>query len=211
MKNDLKEKIMRRRAATCEDDALSSTTTFRASQCGISHYPLPVQNAENSNVSQKKGNKIMTKEETKQRIAVMQAYVDGKQVQVYDISLSKWFDTDAPSWITSRQFRIKPEPSYRPFRNAEECWQEMLEHVPFGWITDNEPQNGAPHDGGQAILIVCVHDVVVSVSPYFEEDENGNIQRNTVTDGHSTYEQALKNYWFMDGTPFGIKEEDNCK
>lgn len=87
----------------------------------------------------------------------------------------------------------------------------MLEHVPFGWITDNEPQNGAPHDGGQAILIVCVHDVVVSVSPYFEEDENGNIQRNTVTDGHSTYEQALKNYWFMDGTPFGIKEEDNCK
>lgn len=211
MKNDLKEKIMRRRVATCEDDALSSTTTFRASQCGTSHYPLPVQNAENSNVSLKKGNKIMTKEETKQRIAVMQAYVDGKQVQVYDISLSKWFDTDAPSWITSRQFRVKPEPPYRPFRNAEECWQEMLEHVPFGWITDNEPQNGAPHDGGQAILIVCVHDVVVSVSPYFEEDENGNIQRNTVTDGHSTYEQALKNYWFMDGTPFGIKEEDNCK
>lgn len=211
MKNDLKEKIMRRRVATCEDDALSSTTTFRASQCGISHYPLPVQNAENSNVSLKKGNKIMTKEETKQRIAVMQAYVDGKQVQVYDISLSKWIDTNAPLWITSRQFRIKPEPSYRPFRNAEECWQEMLEHVPFGWITDNEPQNGAPHDGGQAILIVCVHDVVVSVSPYFEEDENGNIQRNTVTDGHSTYEQALKNYWFMDGTPFGIKEEDNCK
>ncbi len=153
----------------------------------------------------------MTKEETKQRVAVMQAYVEGKQVQVYDISVKKWFDTNAPSWITSRQFRIKPEPSYRPFNNAEECWQEMLEHVPFGWITDNEPQNGAPHDGGQAILIVCVHDVVVSVSPYFEEDENGNIQRNTVTDGHSTYEQALKNYWFMDGTPFGIKEEDNCK
>lgn len=211
MKNDLKEKIMRRRAATCEDDALSSTTTFRASQCGISHYPLPVQNAENSNVSLKKGNKIMTKEETKQRIAVMQAYVDGKQIQVYETSLGKWFDTDAPSWITSKRFRVKPEPPYRPFRNAEECWWEMLKHFPFGWITDYQPQNGAPHDGGQAIQIVCVHDVVVSVSPYFEEDENGNIQRNTVTDGHSTYEQALKNYWFMDGTPFGIKEEDNCK
>lgn len=56
----------------------------------------------------------MTKEETKQRIAVMQAYVDGKQVQVYDISLSKWFDTDAPSWITSRQFRIYST-SDRPF------------------------------------------------------------------------------------------------
>lgn len=83
----------------------------------------------------------MTKEETKQRIAVMQAYVDGKQIQVYETSIGKWFDTDAPSWITSKRFRIKSEPSYRPFRNAEECWQEMLEHVPFGWITDNEPQN----------------------------------------------------------------------
>lgn len=153
----------------------------------------------------------MTKEETKQRIAVMQAYVDGKQIQVYETSLGKWFDTDAPSWITSKRFRVKPEPPYRPFRNAEECWWGMLKHFPFGWITDYQPQNGAPHDGGQAIQIVCVHDVVVSVSPYFEEDENGNIQRNTVTDGHSTYEQALKNYWFMDGTPFGIKEEDNCK
>lgn len=62
----------------------------------------------------------MTKEETKERIAVMQAYVDGKQVQVYDISVGKRFDTDAPSWFISSQFRIKPESSYRPFRNAKE-------------------------------------------------------------------------------------------
>ena len=25
-------------------------------------------------------------------------------------------------------------PSYRPFKNTEECWQEMLKHQPFGWI-----------------------------------------------------------------------------
>lgn len=150
----------------------------------------------------------MTREETKELIAVMQAYVDGKKIEIFDESADEWIDLEYPVWNWyNNVYRIKPESSYRPFRNAEECWQEMLEHVPFGWITDNEPQNGAPHDGGQAILIVCVHDVVVSVSPYFEEDENGNIQRNTVTDGHSTYEQALKNYWFMDGTPFGIKEE----
>lgn len=153
----------------------------------------------------------MTREKTAERIKVMQAYVDGKKIQwAYD-STDIWFDTGYPQWKPDIDYRVKPEPPYRPFRNAEECWQEMLKHAPFGWITDYQPQNGAPHDGGQAIQIVCVHDVVVSVSPYFEEDENGNIQRNTVTDGHSTYEQALKNYWFMDGTPFGIKEEDNCK
>lgn len=26
------------------------------------------------------------------------------------------------------------EPSYRPFKDKEECWQEMLKHQPFGWI-----------------------------------------------------------------------------
>ena len=26
------------------------------------------------------------------------------------------------------------EPSYRPFKNREECWNEMLKHQPFGWI-----------------------------------------------------------------------------
>ena len=26
------------------------------------------------------------------------------------------------------------EPSYRPFRDNKECWDEMLKHQPFGWI-----------------------------------------------------------------------------
>ena len=31
------------------------------------------------------------------------------------------------------RYRIKPEPKYRPFKNQEECWNEMLKHQPFGW------------------------------------------------------------------------------
>ena len=31
-------------------------------------------------------------------------------------------------------YRIKPEAKYRHFKNAEECWQEMLKHQPFGWV-----------------------------------------------------------------------------
>lgn len=26
------------------------------------------------------------------------------------------------------------EPKYRQFKNAKECWDEMLKHEPFGWI-----------------------------------------------------------------------------
>lgn len=131
----------------------------------------------------KRKNKIMTREETKQRIAVMQAYVDGKQVQVYDISLSKWFDTDAPSWITSRQFRIKPEPSYRPFRNAEECWQEMLKHQPFGIVSSK-------HDKAY-MAFESLDDGICNFNGYREE----------------SFESAFDDIQFADGAPFGIKKE----
>ena len=28
------------------------------------------------------------------------------------------------------------EPSYRPFKNKDECWNEMQKHRPFGWLYD---------------------------------------------------------------------------
>lgn len=36
-------------------------------------------------------------------------------------------------WINV-DYRIKPEPKYRPFKDAKECWQEMQKHQPFGWV-----------------------------------------------------------------------------
>ena len=49
------------------------------------------------------------------------------------------------SYFTKKLFReitaadilsiVIDEPKYRPFKNAEECWQEMQKHQPFGWIT----------------------------------------------------------------------------
>lgn len=30
------------------------------------------------------------------------------------------------------------EPTYRPFKDREECWNEMLKHQPFGWIKNTE-------------------------------------------------------------------------
>lgn len=30
------------------------------------------------------------------------------------------------------------EPTYRPFKDREECWNEMLKHHPFGWIKNAE-------------------------------------------------------------------------
>lgn len=40
----------------------------------------------------------MTKEDTRKLIAVMQAYVDGKQIQCTDDESENWIDVESPEW-----------------------------------------------------------------------------------------------------------------
>lgn len=71
---------------------------------------------------------------------LFQAIAEGKAIQVE--SGDDWMDIDfggegvnASTLITCPEcYRIKPEVKYRPFKDAEECWAEMLKHQPFGWM-----------------------------------------------------------------------------
>lgn len=71
---------------------------------------------------------------------LFQAIVEGKDIQV--TSGDGWMDIDLDGEginvstliACPESYRIKPEAKYRPFKNAEECWQEMLNHQPFGWV-----------------------------------------------------------------------------
>ena len=71
---------------------------------------------------------------------LFQAIVEGKDIQV--TSGDGWIDIDLDGEginaftliACPESYRIKPEAKYRPFKNAEECWQEMLKHQPFGWV-----------------------------------------------------------------------------
>jgi hypothetical protein len=76
----------------------------------------------------------MTREEAKQLLPVIQAYAEGEEVQYYYKNGEKWCGIEEPSFNPNTKWRIKPEPKYRPFENAKECWNEMLKHQPFGWI-----------------------------------------------------------------------------
>ena len=116
----------------------------------------------------------MNRKETAERIKVMQAFVDGKQIQYKDGD-GKWKDIKDPIWSRANEYRIKPEPKYRSFHNAEECWQEMQKHQPFGWTK----------------LI-------------------GEVEYSFITDVNDimNYSDAVKEYTFADGTPFGIKVEE---
>ena len=78
----------------------------------------------------------MTREEVKEMLPVLQAFVDGKTIESRCIKGDKslWYDDEDPSFDDDLEYRIKPEQKYRPFANAEECWNEMQKHQPFGWL-----------------------------------------------------------------------------
>lgn len=78
----------------------------------------------------------MTREEAKALLPIIQAYSEGKTIQQriqvgYE---DEWVALEEPDFSCSPDaYRIKPEPKYRPFKNQEECWKEMLKHQPIGW------------------------------------------------------------------------------
>lgn len=82
----------------------------------------------------------MTREEIKKVLPVIQAFTEGKVIQTKNgdetwITIGKETDLNIESLAEYPDcFRIKPEPKYRPFKDSDECWQEMLKHQPFGWV-----------------------------------------------------------------------------
>lgn len=133
----------------------------------------------------------MTKEETVERIKVMQAFVDGKQIQ-YKEDDGRWKDVKDPIWARVNEYRIKPEPKYRPFKNADECWQEMQKHQPFGWVKKTCGNCNFLH-----IMELYSTGIVIN------NVDNFGCFKNLI----KTYNVAFVETTFADGTPFGIKEE----
>ncbi len=130
----------------------------------------------------------MTREQAKAILPIIQAYAEGKIIQ-YRTSNNEWVDTYKPSFSdSSSNYRIKPEPKYRPFKDREECWNEMLKHQPFGWI-----KNKNSNDCVNITSVYCGKEtkVRIEISPRL---------------GLSA-EHSYNQFEFIDGTPFGIKEE----
>ena len=131
----------------------------------------------------------MTQKEMKKLLPIIQAWVDGKTIQVW--TNDTWIDEEYPSFFEElSQFRIKPEPKYRPFESLEECWNEMLKHQPFGWLIEKVNKKEMVHIGR-------IYDIPNNAFITLSIDEGHNY-----SSGH-----FFRTYTFADGTPFGIKEE----
>ena len=132
----------------------------------------------------------MTVQEIREAAKVMEAYANGKKIQYLNDD-NEWIDAPNPLFDWGNcVYRIKPESQYRPFKTQEECWNEMLKHQPFGWLKEKANKKEIAHIGR---IFDVPNDTLITLSM----DEGRNLS--------SSY--FFRTYTFVDGTPFGIKEE----
>ena len=128
----------------------------------------------------------MTREEAKQLLPIIQAFSEGKCIQTK--TGSGWVNMENMSFSGKpKAYRIKPDPKYRQFKDAEECWKEMQKHHPFGWVKN------------QGLYKNIANVMICSIT--FADNEARDI----------SYEQAFKNYTFADGTPFAQIQQASAK
>lgn len=139
----------------------------------------------------------MDRNQAKEFYPIMQAFAEGKVIEcrTKPSALSKsWRDMN--DWTEMKdivywdniEYRIKsdskPEQKYRPFKDAEECWQEMQNHQPFGWVKWSDVRYNIYVVSSTSVCLI-----------------NGNCE-------HMDLAYAYQELTFADGTPFGVKVEE---
>ena len=130
------------------------------------------------------------KGEIQRLLPIFQAMADGRIIQ-FAANDNDWIDIDGEeegllleTLIDNPQYyRIKPEPKYRPFKDAEECWAEIQKHQPFGFVKFKDTESG------YYMITGISRGVGVGIN-----------------DSLFSYDRVFDNYTFADGTPFGVKE-----
>lgn len=136
----------------------------------------------------------MTKEEAKEFSPILAAFAEGKVIECRTKPSSLkgsdtpngWSKMESLEYWNNTEYRIKSEPKYRPFVNAEECWNEMQKHQPFGWAKDKSWE---------------IYDMITRVT------DSGVLFNGSPLDDIVTYSFSYDRMTFADGAPFGIKEE----
>lgn len=131
------------------------------------------------------------KGEIQRLLPIFQAMADNKTIQTKNGN--GWIDIDGDEDGLNLDsvigypdcFRIKPEPKYRPFANAEECWAEMQKHQPVGFVKFKDTESG------YYMLTGIARGVGVGIN-----------------DSLFSYDRVFDDYTFADGLPFGVKVEE---
>ena len=133
----------------------------------------------------------MNRNQAKEFYPIMQAFAEGKIIETRrkpsavkgtDIP-NDWTEMKEIEFWNNTEYRVKPEQKYRPFKDAEECWQEMQKHQPFGWVKSTLFKDLA---------------LVKRVTTLYVE-----INREIID-----YKDALDKFTFADDNNFGVKVEE---
>ena len=125
----------------------------------------------------------MDRNQAKELLPILQAFAEGKEIEsrVKD----KWYRVlEICNETNPQDYRIKPEPKYRPFKDAEECWQEIRKHEPFIKYKTIESSK----------------DVYLIIQRIKTDGIETDVER-------LDFETAFECFTFADGTPFGVKVE----
>ena len=69
---------------------------------------------------------------TKEQIAVMQAYIDGKKIEYKNVLWEHWVSCENPTWDwNTYEYRIVEGTRLRPYKDAQEFIEAMNEHGPM--------------------------------------------------------------------------------
>ena len=129
----------------------------------------------------------MNRKEAKELMPIIQAFAEGKAIESRCIKGDKslWYDDEDPSFDDDLEYRIKPEQKYRPFKDAEECWQEIRKHDTFIKYK----------------VIESSKDVYLIIQRIKTDGIETDVER-------LDFETAFEWFTFADGTPFGVKVEE---
>lgn len=133
---------------------------------------------------------------TKEMIEVMQAYERGEQIECRDLGTESWYPvsydpdwSNDPDWnMSDCEYRIKPNPTYRPYKNIQEFLQAQKEHGM------NIRERGCKYYR----LPLYITDTLIGIQ-YTRSDDS-------VVSMDTSYEDLLRDYTWQDGTPCGIEE-----
>ena len=135
----------------------------------------------------------MTREEAKVLLPIIQAFAEGKVIEcrIKPSALSKsrqdmneWTEMKEIEFWNNTEYRVKSEPKYRPFKNEEECWQEIRKHDTFIKYK----------------VIESSKDVYLIIQRIKTDGIETDVER-------LDFETAFEWFTFADGTPFGVKVE----
>lgn len=130
----------------------------------------------------------MNRKEAAELLPFIKAFSEGRIIEsssITDVSKAWREVTDFPIGMSKNfKFRIKPEPIYRPFKDAEECWEEMQNHQPFGYTYDRFNN---------------IRDSITKVTTTGVSYDSPTVV--------ISFEEIFDRFVFADGVPFGIKVE----